>query len=90
MQQQLRFHPVDAGRLLQRFDDVRQQLRFHCVRVRQPASVGHEKIANHSFAALVDEKRIAADVAAFNGRVAGKNLRVGIAQDHIRQGTIVP
>ena len=68
MRQQLRFDPMNAGRLLQRLDNVVHHLQLN--RVRIVAARRNEQVSDHAFAALVDEEGIAHDAAAFDRRVA--------------------
>src|SRR5271155_4576919 len=81
---------MDSRRLLQSFDHMRQQLNFNLVRVRQPVAVGDEKIADHSLAAFVNEKAVTEDAAALDGCISWKDLRVDIAQDHLRRSVVIP
>ena len=88
--EQLRFDAMDAGRLLQGFDHVREQPGFHFVRIRQAAAVGDKKISNHALAAFVNKKRIAEDSSAIDGRVARQDLGVHVAKNHVGGAAVVP
>src|ERR1700722_1085450 len=90
MSQQLCFNAMDAGRLLQGFDDVSQQAQFHGTRIGKAAAVRDKEIADHSLAAFIDEKRIAEDFPAVNGGIAGKDFRIDVAQNHLRRAAVVP
>src|SRR5579871_2280886 len=90
MCQQLRFHPMDSRRLLQGFDHMRQQPDFYLTRIRQAAPVCYKQIADHSLAALVNEKRVPKDTAAVNRGIARKDLGVDVAQNHLRRAGVVP
>jgi hypothetical protein len=52
VRQQLRLHAMDAGRLLQGFDDVREQSFFDLVAVK-PATLVADRVADR----LADEKK---------------------------------
>ncbi len=90
VRQQLRFDPVDPGRLLESFDHVGQQLEFDLARIWNTGAVRHEQIADHSLAAFIHEEAVAEDAATFDGGVSGKDFRVYIPQDHLRRSVIVP
>src|ERR1700685_555293 len=83
VREQLRFHAMNSGRLLQGLDDMRQQFDFYLASVGKASAVRHEKIADHSFAAFIHEKAVAEDAAALDGGVSGKDFRVNVAQDHL-------
>src|ERR1035441_475119 len=86
MRQQLRFHAMDAGRLLQRFDDVSKQAFFNLVTVGTTGSIADKKIADHSLALLVNKKRVSEDASPLDGGIAGKDLRIHVTQDHLEIG----
>src|ERR1700678_801852 len=90
MGQQLCLHPVNPGRLLQRLDDMGQELELDLARVGKTSAVGHEKIADHSLAALVDKKAVAKDSPAVNRGISGKYFRIDIAQNHLRRPVVIP
>src|ERR1035441_1336701 len=91
VRQQLRLHAMDAGRLLQGFDDVGEQAFFHLVTIVTSGSVAYrvadrfenEKVADDALALLVNKKGVAEDAAALDGGVAGKDFGVQVAQDHL-------
>ena len=92
VRQQLRLHAMDAGRLLQGFDDVGEQAFFDLVTVwtaRAPSG-GTKEVANDALALLVNKKGVAKDAAALNGGVAGEDFGVHVAQDHLGGGGVVP
>jgi len=60
------------------------------MRIPLAASVGDEKIANHSLAAFVYKKRIAENASAIEGRVARKNLGIDVAQNHVGGAAVIP
>ena len=70
MRQQLRLHAMDAGRLLQRLDDMRKQSLLNLAPVRRPASIADEQVADHALALLINEKRVAENTPALNRRIA--------------------
>src|ERR1700728_1194776 len=84
MREQLRFHTMNPWRLLQRFNYVSEQLEFDLARIRKTPSVHDKQIADHSLAAFIHEEAVAKNFTAFNGCISGKDLRVNIAQDHLR------
>src|ERR1017187_219490 len=90
MCQQLRFHAMNARRLLQRFDDVSKQTLFNLVTVGTTNSIADKKIADHSLALLVNKKRIPEDASPLDGGIAGKNLRIHVTQDHLGGSRVVP
>ena len=92
MNQQLRFDAVDAGRLLQGFDHMDQQPAFDLLRAGSAISisVSHEQIADHSFITFIDEKGVAEDLAPVDGSVAGQDLGIDVAQDHLCRAGVVP
>src|SRR5216683_2467609 len=93
MRQQLRLNAVDAGRLLQRLDDVRQQAAFNVFAVSILCAifaVTHEQVADHAFVVFVHEKRIPEDLATRNGGVSGKKFGVHVAENHLRRAAVVP
>ena len=90
VRQQLRLHAMDAGRLLQGFDDVCEQLFFDVVTVGTAGSIADKEVADDALALLVDKEGIAEDAAALNGGVAGKDLGVHVAEDHLGGGGVVP
>src|ERR1035438_4587688 len=88
--QQLRFHTMDPGRLLQGFDDVREQPLFNLAPVGSSSSIAHKQVADHAIALLVHKKRIAKNVAALNRGIAGKNLGLHVAENHLGRLCVVP
>src|ERR1700731_2191378 len=81
--EQLRLHSMNSRRLLQRLDNMCQQLHFNIARVGKPVAVADVEVANHSLVALVDKERIAEDAAAIDGRIPWQNLRIHIAEYHL-------
>ena len=81
---------MDAGRLLQRLDDMRKQSLLDLAPVRRSASIAHKQVADHALALLVNEKRVAEHAAALNGRIARQNLRVQISHNHLGRTGVVP
>src|SRR5450756_242991 len=71
VRQQLRLHAMNAGRLLQGFDDVGEQAFFDLVASRIAASVAarvadrfaDKEVADHALALLVDKEGVAKDAA---------------------------
>src|ERR1017187_2743045 len=90
MRQQLRFHAMDAGRLLQRFDDVSKQAFFNLVTVGTTGSIADKKIADNSLALLVNKKRVSEDASTLARGIAGKDLRIHATQDHLGGSRVVP
>ena len=90
VRQQLRLHAMDAGRLLQGFDDVGEQLFFDLVTVGSARSIADEEVSDDALALLVDKEGVAEDAAALDGGVAGKNLGVHVAEDHLGGSGVVP
>src|SRR5208283_4621480 len=74
LRQQLRLHAMDAGRLLQGFDDVCEQLFFDLVTAGTAGSIADKEVADDALALLVDKEGVAEDAAALNGGVAGKDF----------------
>ena len=87
--QQLGFDAVNARRLLQGFDYVAEQLPFDIVGIMLLA-VADVEIADHAFAAFIDEERIAEDAAAIDGGIARKYFGVDITQNHVGGAVIIP
>src|SRR4029077_11792986 len=75
VRQQLRLHAMDAGRLLQGFDDVGEQAFFDLVTVRPAGSVTdrvadrvpNEEVADNALILLVDKEGVAEDAAPLDG-----------------------
>src|ERR1039458_2913217 len=67
--EQLRFDAMDARRLLEGFDHMREQSRFSFGRIRHAPAISDKKIANYPFAALVNKKRVAEDLSAIDSCV---------------------
>src|ERR1044071_8573200 len=89
MRQKLRFNALYAGRLLQRVDYVHGQPVFYRVAWDADGIVG-VKIADDAFAAFIDKKRVAANMPVFHGGIAGQDLGIDIAEDHLGRGSVVP
>src|SRR6266536_1304551 len=49
-----------------------------------------EEVADDAFGALVNEIAVSAHASALDGGIARKNARIGIAQDHLDRGPVVP
>src|SRR5260370_11541062 len=97
---------MNAGRLLQGFDDVSEQAFFDLVAARIAASVADrvanrvagsvadrvadKEVADHALALLVDKEGVAEDAAPLDGGVPGENLGVHVAENHLRGSGIVP
>src|SRR5450759_938891 len=89
---------MNAGRLLQGFDDVGKQAFFDLVTVETAGAVAdrvadrfaNKQVADHSLALLVDKEGVAEDAAALDGGVAGENLGIHVAQDHLGGGSVIP
>ncbi len=94
MRQQLRLHAMDAGRLLQGFDDVREQSFFDLVAVRSATSVADrvadEEIADNALILLIDKEGVAEDAAPLDGGIAREDFGVHVPEDHLRRGGVVP
>src|SRR6478735_8767378 len=90
MRQQLRFNAVNARRLLQGFDHVRQQAALDLLATAAIIARTNEKISDHSFTALVNKERIAEDFTARNRGVAGQEFRVHVTENHLRRTAVVP
>src|SRR5271156_2602033 len=67
-----------------------QQLEFNLARVGKTVAVGHEQISDNPFAAFIHEEGVAENPSALDGGVAGKDLRVHVAQDHLLRTAVVP
>src|ERR1700681_1778001 len=94
VRQQLRLHAMDAGRLLQGFDDVREQSFFDLVAVRTTGSVADrvadKEVADNTLVLLVDKKGVTEDAAPLDGGIAREDLGVHVPEDHLRRGGVVP
>ena len=90
MQQQLRLNAVDPGRLLERFDHVRQQPFLHGIAALRRLLGVHKQIADHAFAAFVHKEGVAQHALAFHRGVAWQNARIHVAQDHLRRAAVIP
>src|SRR4029077_15750527 len=96
--QQLRLHAMDAGRLLQGFDDVREQSFFALAAVRTATSVAdrvadrlaNEQIADDALILLIDKEGVAEDAAPLDGGIAREDFGVHVPEDHLRRGGVVP
>jgi len=84
MGQQLGFDAMDAGRLLERLDDVGQKVQFHFSRVWQSRTVRNVQIADHALASFIDEKGVAEDATAIDRSVSRQDLGIDIAENHLR------
>src|SRR5260370_20881088 len=89
MQKQLSFNALNTGRALQGIDHVSCQAMLYVLAGDGDGAIG-VKIADHALAAFVDKKCVATDSLVIHSRVTGKNLRIDVAEDHIRRRTIVP
>src|ERR1019366_9652875 len=69
VRQQLRLHAMDAGRLLQGFDDVGEQAFFDLVTVGTAGSSADEEVADDALVLLVDKEGVAEYAAALDGGV---------------------
>src|SRR5437879_261955 len=98
VRQQLRLDAMDAGRLLQGFDDVSKQSFFDLVAVGTTGSVASrvadrvadEEVADNALILLVDKEGVAEDAAALDGGISGEQFRVHVPEDHLSGGGIVP
>src|SRR5919197_688525 len=92
MHQQLGFHPVDAGGVLQRLDDMGQQSLFQGARLMAAIapSVFHVQIADYPLTTFVDEKSVSAHPASRYRCIAWQDLGIHVAQDHLSRTAIVP
>src|SRR5438128_11901087 len=88
--QQLRFYAMDAGGLLQSFDDVYQQSRLDFKLMRIATFMIDEQIPDYALISFVDEKRIPEQASTLQRGVARQDLRVNIAQDHIGRPCVIP
>src|SRR3954470_18745421 len=88
--QQLRLHPVDPWRLLQRLDDMSQKFYLDQTGVRQEIALRDVKVADDPLAAFIDEKGVSEDAAAIDGGIAWQNLGIYVAQNHLRRTGVVP
>src|ERR1700687_5414073 len=98
VRQQLRLHAMDAGRLLQSFDDVSEQALFDLVPVGVASSVAgrvadrvpDKEVADDSLILLVNKKGVAENAATFDGRIAREDFGVHVPEDHLSRGGVVP
>src|ERR1700732_5560819 len=94
VRQQLRLHAMDAGRLLQGFDDVREQSLFDLVAVRTATSVADrvadEEIADNALILLIEKEGVADEAAPLDGGIAREEFGVHVPEDHFRRGGVVP
>src|ERR1035437_5615201 len=93
---------LNAGRLLQGFDDVGEQAFFDLVAARIAASVAarvaarvadifaNKEVADYALALLVHKEGVAEDAAPLDGGVPRKNLGVHVAQNHLRGNGVIP
>src|ERR1700730_2609091 len=85
---------MDAGRLLQGLDDVREQALFDLVPVRTATSVADrvadEEVTDNTLILFVDKEGVAEDAAALDGGISGEDLGVHVAEDHLSRSGIVP
>src|ERR1039458_2972226 len=90
VRQQLRLHAMNAGRLLQGFDDVGEQAFFDLVPVVAATSVADrvadKEVADHALILLIYKEGVAKDAAALDGGVAGKDFGIHVAEDHPGRG----
>src|SRR5208282_5781584 len=63
---------------------------FDLVTVGTASSVAHEKISDDPLALLINKEGVAKNAAPLDGGVAGENLGVHVAQDHLGGGSVVP
>src|ERR1700674_3342689 len=98
VRQQLRLHAMDTGRLLQSFDDVREQAFFALATVGAVGSVAdgvadklaNKEVADNTLVLLVDKKGVTEDAAPLDGGITGQNFGVHVPEDHLGRGGIVP
>jgi hypothetical protein len=90
VRQQLRLDAVNSRRLLQGLDDVTQKSFFHFASVKRLLAFADKEVADHALALLVNEKRVAEDPSAFDGRVTGKDLGIHVAKNHLGRTRVVP
>src|ERR1039458_8898842 len=85
---------MNARRLLQGFDDVSKQAFLNLMTVVTAGSfadrVADKKISDDALALLINKEGVAEDAAPLDGRIAGKNLGIHVAQDHLGGGSVVP
>src|SRR5271165_1524397 len=58
--------------------------------IRQASAVSDKEISDYALAAFVNEKCVAEDSSAIDGRVAGQNLGVHVAENHVGGPAVVP
>jgi len=90
VRQQLGFDAMNAGRLLQSLDHMGQQPDLYIASICGAPAVRDEKIADYPLAALINEKAVPENKAAFDRGVTGKDFRIDVAQNHFRRAGVVP
>src|SRR5580658_3609692 len=88
--EQLRFDAMNSWGLLQSFDHMGEQPRFHLVGIGQAPAVRNKKISNNTLAAFVNKERIAENSSAIDGRITRQNLGVDVAQNHVGGSAVIP
>ena len=102
VEQQLGFHAVHLGRVLQQFEQVAEQRFLNLVSWGfaslafaggAPISVGagqRKDVADDGLGLLIDAEDIADDMACLQGRVAGQHVAVDILHQQVCRDVVVP
>jgi hypothetical protein len=91
MDEQLSFHAMETRSLLESADCVIEQFQFDVLAtVVSGIGVFDEQVSDYAFGSLVHEKAITMDAPTLNGRKTRKNSRVGVAENHVCRGAVIP
>src|SRR5579864_3628990 len=81
---------MDSGGLLQRLNYMRQEFQFDLAGVGEAIAIGDVEVADDALTSLVDKKGVAEDASALDGRIAGQDFGVDVAENHFRRAGVVP
>src|SRR5581483_1799107 len=82
---------MDPGRALQGLDHVGQELEFNAMNgILRPITAAHVQVADYTLGTFVHEERISKNSPTLDGRIAGKDFGIHVAENHLRRAAIVP
>jgi hypothetical protein len=91
MDEELGLDPMQSGGLLESADGVAKQLQLDGVAtVTSGIGILDEQIADDALGALINEKTVAVDASALDGGEAGEDSGVGVTQNHVGRGSVIP
>src|SRR5262249_51659502 len=67
-----------------------QQTLYSALTLGKPNALVSIKITHHPFASFIDKEGVSANPSVFDSGIAGKNLGIDVAEDHLCGGVVVP